>query len=206
MTEPGRDDDPLAGSSVAAAPLTASQKRTRTLITLLLVGGLGAGLALSTIRQTTPSGGTSNMGGMKMGSDDRIGIALRDIEGRPLNLPGGTPGAVMFMAANGCPGCADTARRLVRAAADVEPAPVLTLVSTDPVDTRADFRRFDRDAGGLPVRYALDDRSGSVAQQFGARENGAVVAYGRSGMIRDRIGPSPRPAAALERALHRRPD
>lgn len=109
----------------------------------------------------------------------------------------------MFMATSGCPGCADAARQLVRASVDVEPAPVLTLVSTDPVDTRADFRRFDRDVGGLPVRYALDDRSGSVAQQFGVRENGTVVVYNRSGTVRNRIKPSSRQITAIERALHR---
>lgn len=204
-----RDEDQLARRRPPAAPLTPAQKRTRALITVLLIGGLVGGLAWSTVKQTTPSGSTSSMGGMKMGSGmnmgtgDMVAISLRDVDGRRFDLPGRAPGAVLFMAAAGCPECGAIAARLAQAADDVRPRPELTLIGTDPVDTREDFRRFDRAAGRLPVRYALDDRGGSVAGQFGAGENGTVVVYRRNGMIVRRLPPGPRQARAFERALHR---
>lgn len=206
MSEPTRDSDPFAREENRPDPLTREQKRMRTLVAVLLVGGLVAGLAFSTARQTTPSGGASSMGGMAMGGNqaDMVGVTLRDIEGRELALPGGTPGAVMFMARRGCPACVEEAKSLTRAAADVSPAPSITLVGTDPVETRSDFRAFDRAAGGLEVRYALDDRSGSVAQQFGAGGAGTIVVYDGSGMILKRLRPGPRAYLAVERALHRR--
>lgn len=207
MSESRRDKDPLASGANRAAPLTPAQKRNRTLATVLLIVGLVGGLAFSTVRQTTPAGGgASTMGGMNMvGSNaGMVGVTLRDIDGRKLVLPGETPGVVMFMARRGCPACVTIARGLARAATDVKPRLSLTLVGVDAIETREDFRAFDRAAGGLDARYALDDRSGSVAGQFGAREAGTVVVYDRSGMIRERVPPGPGQAAAVERAVHGR--
>lgn len=203
--DPRRDTDPFATRADLPAPLTRGQRRARAIAAALLVVGLGAGLAISTARQTTPAGGASSMGGMDMGASnaDMIGIRLRDIDGRELTLPGGTPGAVMLMARRGCPGCVPAARDLARAAADVSPSPSLTFVGTDPVETRADFRAFDRAAGGLDARYALDDRSASVAQQLGAPGVGTVVVYDGRGTVVARVSRGPRQAAAVERELHR---
>lgn len=174
----------------------------RRLATALLLLAFGGGLAITTARQSTPAG-MAGMGGMDSGSGDMdmIGLELRDVDGRRLALPGGMPGAVLFMARRGCPACVGTARTLNRLAADVVPRPNLTLVGTDPVETRADFRAFDRAAGGLDARYALDDRGSSIAGHFRADGAGTVVIYDRSGMVRARLEPGPRQAAEIRDAL-----
>lgn len=200
-----RDEDTVRPRAVPAPPLTRRQKRIRRLVTVLLIAGLVGGLALSTVKQSTPSGSASSMAGMDMsGGAARVSVRLRDVDGRPMELPGGSAGAVLFMARRGCPDCPGVAQRLVRAARDLSPSPAITLVGIDPVETASDFRAFDRAAGGLGVRYVLDDRGRSVAQQLGAREVGAIVVYDRRGMIRRRLEPGPRQAAEIDRVLHRR--
>lgn len=140
------------------------------------------------------------MSGMDMSAGaDHIGISLEDVDGTPLALPGGIPGAVLFMSSDGCPGCLGSAKALAAAAEGTTSQ--VTLVSTNPDETRADLLAFDAAAGGLDVRYAVDDPSRSIAQQFDVRETGTIVVYDRSGMIVKRISPGRRQIRQIRSAL-----
>lgn len=194
------DDDPWA-KSTPAPPLSPTQRRRRLVATVLGLGALVTGLVITTAGEGVPSGATS-MSGMDMGQGiNGQDITLQDIDGRSLTLPGGKAGAVMFMATRGCGGCIETARALDAAARALDPPLPVTVISVDTEETKGDFERFDQEAGGLDVRYALDDASGSIANHFGVRELNTVLAYSDQGRTTGIFEPGPDQVAAIRTSL-----
>lgn len=185
----GSDHDPWATADPPA--LTRRQRRLRRLGLLAGFALLAGGLAVSTMRQTVPAGGSEAMSGMKMSPGmDHVGVTFRDLRGTTVDLPGGRPGAVLFMATDGCPFCIDAARKLAADLEEAGPQFQLTLVSLDTEESRGDFERFDRAAGGLDAHYALDDASASISSLFDVRRPGVAVVYDRDGMVLRRIDAS----------------
>ena len=163
---------------------------------------LVGGLALATVRETVPTGGAASMPSMRMQPGaDHLGISLRDVDGRPMRMPDGRAGAVLVMATHGCGDCLNIAKRLDAAASRAPSRPAVALVGVDTEEGRQDFERFDRAAGGLDARYALDDASGSITRLLGARELGTVVVYDPQGMVIERVRPGTRQATRVEAAL-----
>lgn len=156
------------------------------MVALLVVGAFVAGRAILNASEALPSGVASGT------EPDLNGdIALRDIVGRALRLPGGREGVIVFVATKGCGGCAGTARRVDAAAKAQQPPLALTVVVMDPGASKGDFERFDREAGGLQARYALDDTRGSIADHFGVLDANTVLAYSEQGLTTGLIESGP---------------
>ena len=163
----------------------------------------GIALVISAGNASVPVGASGSMPGMTMGTGTGlISVTMHDIYGRRLVMPGGKPGAVVFIRATGCGECVAAVRTLVAQARRAHAGDVsLTVIGVDSIETRQDFASFARAAGHPPVSYVLDDRNNSLASIFGASSLGATVVYDRSGKVLDR--PSANPAAvftALRRA------
>lgn len=134
-----------------------------------------------------PVGGSGSMPGMQMGGDaNRVALTLRDIEGRRLVLPGGRAGAILFTQAGGCSECVRAGRALAAAEATVPGRQALTVIGLDATETRDEFATFDRAAGRPPVRYALDDRNGMLANMLDAGDVPTALVYDRLGRVTGR--------------------
>lgn len=156
-------------------------RRLKYAATLLVVGGFVA-LVVSSARQASVPVGTS-MPGMRMGSarGAALSLELRDVGGRRLSLPGGRPGAIVFVQARGCSPCLATVRAAAAAIRAGGRPTALTVVAADSTTSRSDLAGFARSAGNPPASYVIDDRSGSVAMMAGATSLGRAVVYDARG-------------------------
>ena len=185
------DEDTASDDQFNALPgpshLSQRQRRLRVLGGFGFVVLLAVGLGITTARESVPAGGSSSMTGMAMEPGmEHVSVELRDVGGQEFALPGGQPGAVLFMSTRGCADCLALARR-ISAASRSRPGFSLTFVSLDTEETRADFAAFDAAAGDVAARYALDDAEGSIARSFGVYEPGTIVVYDSAGMIRTQL-------------------
>lgn len=183
---PEGDRDPLSEPGDGAA-ITRRDHPARRWAAIAGVVLLVGGLALSTIRGSVPAGGSSTMQGMSMPGMQQVGVTFRDISGARVTVPGGKPGAVLFMASDGCPLCAQAARELADLAARRGAGVQLTLISLNTAETRSGLERFDRSVGGLKARYAIEDPGASLGTAFKVRQTGTILVYDRTGMVVGRV-------------------
>lgn len=152
---------------------------------------------------TVPVGASATMApGMTMaaGSRDRVALRARDVDGRSITLPGGRPGAVMFVQARRCATCVSAARDLRRAIDRSGGAMTMTVVSADSATSRADVAAFARAAGAPRARYLIDDRNGSLSGAIRASSLGRPLVYDAAGRI---IARPTSLRGKVERALRR---
>jgi len=147
-------------------------------------------LVVTTERAAVPVGGSGATSGMSMqgSSGNRIDLRMRDVEGRPLQIPDGRPGVAVFVQATGCPSCVRAVRAAARALQEVHGGGMLLVIGVDSSTSRSDLAQFARSAGEPPARYAVDDRTSTLANMFGASLLGEAVVYGSSGQIVERGG------------------
>lgn len=158
----------------------------------------------SASRSSVPAGSSTmgGMGGMPMTQAGVIDFTARDVDGRPIALPGGRPGAIVVMQSGGCTPCLEAMRRLAAAARRVPAAGVsLTALSLQADDDRASLRRVAAAAGDPPMRYLVDDRNGMLAGMLDVSRLGAIIVYdARGATLPIRKESVSGIAAALERA------
>lgn len=178
-------------------PRSRSRSRLTALITVAVIGAFAIVLVVSAQRAAVPVGSGGGMSGMSMARGSGMRMTLRDVSGRSVRIPGGRPGAVVFVEVTGCRDCV----RLVRAATRLSRrgGGQVVVLAIDSGSTRAQLQAFARAAGRPPARYVVDDRNGSVASMFDAQSIGSAVVYDERGRVVGR----PSSVAELRRALGR---
>lgn len=155
-----------------------------------LVIGFVALLIVTTEQAAVPVGGSGAMSGMSMrdSSGDRIELTIRDVDGRALAIPDGRPGVAVFVQATGCPRCVQAVRAAAQALHDARGGGMLLVISVDASTSRSDLAQFASSAGEPAARYAVDDRTSTLANAFGATTLGEAVVYGPRGRVVERTG------------------
>lgn len=142
------------------------------------------------------------MPGMSMGSGGGpVQFAVRDVDGRRLELPGGRPGVMVFVGAERCAPCLAAVRAAARVVQRSGGRAPLIVVIMDAATGRNQVKAFARSAGAASARYVVDDRNGSVQTMLGAPAFGTGLVYDARGRIVSRPhADSRRWARALRRA------
>ena len=118
-----------------------------------------------------------------MGPAGGVHLQAHDVTGRRVRLPGGRPGAIVFVEARGCARCVATVRAADRALRRLRSSLALTVVAVDSTTTRADVETFARSAGNPRASYLVDDRNGGLASLVGATALGRAVVYDVRGAV-----------------------
>lgn len=168
---------------------------------IAVVAAFVVAVIASSQRAATPTGITPGDGGMAMAGDQMVGITLRDINGRSHPLPGGRPGAIVFIGdATSCE-CAPVVAAARRVAARLGQSARVIAVDLDGADSGGQVAGFLRSAGAAGMPAALDTRLGDLARYFNGPSSGEVFVYDRRGrVVADLESPS---GKTLERALRK---
>lgn len=143
--------------------------------------GFLVALVVATRNAVVPVGGSGVSTGSLRGATLRL--AMRDVSGRTLRLPGGRPGVVLFVQAQGCPPCVEAVRSGARAVRSTGGHARLVVIEVDSQTTRGEVAAFARAAGQPPARYVVDDRIGTLAATFGASAFDTAVVYDGHGHV-----------------------
>lgn len=126
-------------------------------------------IVLSAMNSAVPVGG-AGMPGMPMGGGERnrVALELRDVSGRPLRLPGGRPGVVVFADVKNCVQCVAGARAAARAAAGAGGGVRAAVILVDATTSRGQADAFARAVGVPGARYVVDDRNSTLVSMLDA--------------------------------------
>lgn len=165
--------------------------------------GFVAVVVLSSRGALVSVGGAGEGQGARMASG-AVSLRTRDAADRPLTLPGGRAGVVLFSQATGCADCVRFARAAATAAARARPPLRVVVVMVDATTTSPEVSAFARRVASPGLRYLIDDRVGSLATAFDASDFGQALVFDRRGRVvarpRTALGPL---AAAARRAAAR---
>lgn len=201
MSADGREHAP-AGPSDAEPQRAQSRHRVWGALAVAGFVAFAAYLVTSARDAAVPVGAQGPMAGMSMpqGGGGAVAFRTRDIDGRALRLPGGRPGALVFVQPSNCEACVAATRTVSAAVRRSGSRAAMNVVVLDSAVSRQEMRSFARAAGNPRMRIIVDDRNGSLQMMLGRPTLGSVAIYDASGRIVGR----PRPGSpALERALRR---
>lgn len=182
-----RIEDQDVGTMAEARGGTHEYGRRRRLWALL--GTLGAVVfavvVVVSTRDAAVPVGASGMSGtsMAMGTGATVRLTMRDASGRPVSLPGGRPGLILFVQAQGCQPCVDAVQAAAAAIRSAGAPAGLTVISVDAGTSRGELAAFARSAGKPPARYVVDDRTGTLASTLGASSFDTAIVYDSRGRI-----------------------
>jgi hypothetical protein len=124
-------------------------------------------------------------GGADGGESQRLSpIRLASLEGNPVRLPTGHPGAVIF-ADSTCSGVVPAAQGLADLKQRFGDRVEATFISIYPADSRSALARISASIGD-PYPFAID-ASGELARRYRIATTGTVLVYDRHGEIVDRM-------------------
>jgi len=126
----------------------------------------------------------------------RLAISLRDVDGRPVRIPGGRPGVIVFAEARRCGSCVSAARTARDAARAIAPRAQVVVVMLKANTSRASVNAFARSVGPGPARYVVDTSSSRVAAMFDVATLGSSVVYDARGRVVADLQPGSREIAA----------
>lgn len=194
-------EDPLPPVAGDAEP--PPRRRWALALGILVAIGFVAVVVLSSRGALVPVGGAGGGQGAMAGSG-AVSLATRDVYDRPLSLPGGRAGVVLFSQASGCADCVRFARAAAAAAARARGRARVIVVMVDATTTRPTVQAFASRVGRTAVRYVIDDRVGSLASALDASDFAQALVFDRRGRVvaRPRVAPAPL-AAAVRRAAAR---
>ena len=108
-------------------------------------------------------------------------FTAEDIDGRPVQVRAGKPGALFFFA-GWCGSCIVEASALDRVERALGGRVDITAISPDPSDSIEAIRRFRRNSGD--PRYAFVwDSAGTLGTRFGVRALDTTIVYDRDGKV-----------------------
>ena len=195
----------MSTSSPEPPPVSARTRRAWAALAVAGVVGFFAYLVVSAREAAVPVGASGPMPGMAMG-EAPVQFTVRDIGGRPLALPGGRPGVMVFVQAGRCEECVAATRAASRVVEGSPGRPALVVLVMDSFTAREEVEAFARSARAPGARYAIDDRGGSVQTMVGAPPSATALVYDARGRILASPGPDPRKwERALRRAARGRP-
>lgn len=193
-------DDPTTRPGPAPSGRPAWRSRWLAIGGALVLVAFVAAVTLSTRSASVPVGASGSMPGMSMGAG-RLALTLRDIDDRPVRVPGGRAGVVVFAEARRCAACVRAVRTARAAVRRAGARAQVIVVMVDAVTSRADVAAFRRAVGPSTERYVVDDRNGTVVSMIGASGLGGAVVYDASGRVVARPGTDARQLfAAVRRA------
>ena len=165
------------------------------------MAGFVAYVVVSAREAAVPVGASGSMPGMSMpmGGGGGVRFTTRDVNGDELRLPGGRPGAMVFVAARYCESCVAVTRAAAAAVRRVNGRAALIVVVMDAATSRDDIAEFARSARRPDARYVVDDRNGSVQSMLDAPALASAVIYNARGRIVARADADSRDWAKLLR-------
>lgn len=168
---------------------------------MLLTVAFVASVVLSARSASVPVGASGSMPGMSMGTD-RLALTMSDVDGRPVRLPSGRAGVVVFAEARDCAACVravQAARAAARRAAALR-AQVIVVIGS-PATSREDIAAFRREVGSSGESYVVDDRNGSLVSMLGSSGSDGALVYDAEGRVVARPEANvPQLAVAVRRA------
>jgi len=164
-------------------------------------------IVLSAMNSAVPVGG-AGMPGMPMGGGERnrVALELRDVSGRPLRLPGGRPGVVVFADVKNRAQCVAGARAAARAAAGAGGGVRAAVILVDATTSRGQADAFARAVGVPGARYVVHDRNSTLVSMLDVEGTQSGLVYDARGRVV--AGPpasEPALRAGLRRAAPARP-
>ena len=108
-------------------------------------------------------------------------FTAEDIDGRPVEVGAGKPGALFFFA-GWCGSCIAEARALDRVHRELGGRVAVTAISPDPSDSVEAIRTFRRNVGSPNYPFIWDSR-GSLGAQFAVRALDTTIVYDASGNV-----------------------
>lgn len=111
-------------------------------------------------------------------------LRLTSIDRKPVSLPAGRPGMVMFSSSL-CTTCFLTVRDMGKLKSRLGRRVDAAFVSVDPGDSAATLADRRDSIGGSPIPFAIDT-SGTLAAEYEIKTLGTVVVYDATGKIVER--------------------
>lgn len=133
------------------------------------------------ISLSPPASGDQTSGRQGEPGSRLAAFRTEDIDGRPVQLRPGKPGALFFFA-GWCGSCVVEASALDRVERDLGRRVDIAAISPDPSDSLEAIRRFRRNAG-YPRYPFVWDSAGTLATQFAVRALDTTIVYDRDGTV-----------------------
>ncbi len=201
--------------SAAPTPKAHPQRRwLRWAVPLIAIAVLGALVIVSSMRSTSGEGAAAQVTEAPTASDAPTGsssgsgqigervasFTLTSIDGQPVKVPAGKPGAVFFMA-GWCSTCIPETRALREVADRFGDRISVLAVSPDPSDSVSAIKQFRVAAGNPRYPFAWDPQ-GTLARAWEVSALDTTLVYDRRGKVVFRDG-VPTDAETLEKAFRK---
>ena len=108
-------------------------------------------------------------------------FTAEDVDGRPVEVAHGEPGALFFFA-GWCGSCMAEAEALDRVQREFDGRVTVTAISPDPSDSVEAIRRFRRNVGSPEYPFVWDSR-GALGTQFAVRALDTTIVYDAKGKV-----------------------
>lgn len=155
-----------------------------------IIGVAGALALLLAAVVIAGSGGSST--GTPPAADDAAvsaetmpAVSLTTLEGKPVELPSGRPGALFFTVSS-CLSCIPSAQALGELDATLGRQADIVWVGIDPNDPPSAVRERRRSMGNPAYPFAIDT-SGTLAGRYGVTALGTTVVFDANGRIVERL-------------------
>lgn len=164
-------------------------RRNVTIGLVVLIALVAAVAVISAGKTSTPPGApvalsepsSSTAAGNGKPGSTVAAFTAEDIDGRPVRVNTGKPGALFFFA-GWCGSCIVEASALDRVERALGARIDITAISPDPSDSIDAIRRFRRNAGGPRYPFVWDS-AGTLGTRFGVRALDTTIVYDRDGKV-----------------------
>ncbi len=147
--------------------------------------------AVSTVKRSDPvqspqvavnaPGGTGSRAGSGEPGSMIATFTAEDVDGRPVEVRPGKPGALFFFA-GWCGSCLAEAEALDRVQRELDGRVTVTAISPDPSDSVEAIRLFRRNVGSPGYPFIWDSR-GALGSQFAVRALDTTIVYDAKGKV-----------------------
>jgi cytochrome oxidase Cu insertion factor (SCO1/SenC/PrrC family) len=153
---------------------------------IAIAAGLGVAfvvlVALAIAHSASKQSTTSQAGAQAPAAADEVApIALRSVDGAPVRLPAGRPGALLFATAT-CSPCAASAEALGKAKEQLGSKVDAAFIGIDPSEPPEAMRALRSAVGEPPYPFAIDS-TGSLYRLYRINALGTTIVYNAKGRI-----------------------
>lgn len=154
----------------------------------VVLAALVALVVLAGGRSSSPRGASTGVGTAPASSPEADMVApirLASLDGPPVSLPAGRPGA-LFFSVSGCLSCIPAAQALATLKKKFGRRADAAFISLDPADSPGRLRARRDSIGDPPYPFAIDT-TGSLVNRYQIQALGTTIIYDARGRIVDRL-------------------